>query len=315
MKSFAQPTLTAVNSNPVAGEMFVYHHLVFDNSVYSQLSVRGAGVTWDFSGVTETGADTDHVVSCGSTPNCGLFSGSNIALVKYFQPNIYAYLNANANSFTAVGSYMDTNNIQIFSDGYDFLHFPFTYLDYFSDSFSYTVQGVSSSIGFHVDTAESYGTLILPSGTFNNVLRIRSDRVQTDSDFTTHNTAISGNENYYWYAPNYHCFLFHYQTYGGNSSAAYTTISAATGVNEVTKTEQLQVFPNPNNGAFTIEFPAGNNEQAIISVTNAIGQKVKQLTTNTDKPLEVSLNEPAGLYFLIVKTSLASYSSKIILNR
>ncbi len=63
----------------------------------------------------------------------------------------------------------------------------------------------------------------------------------------------------------------------------------------------LSVFPNPGQGAFTLNLSSPQNECATIIITNMLGERVKDfvLTTNTNE--EIQLNTPAGLYFISAK--------------
>ncbi len=88
------------------------------------------------------------------------------------------------------------------------------------------------------------------------------------------------------------------------------------GVNEVNNsTSILNVYPNPSTGDFTINLAAGLSEQAIVTVTNIVGQKVKEFTISTNVPAELSLDQPDGVYFISTATSTGKYSAKITIAR
>ena len=59
---YAQPTLTAATTNPVAGDIFCHHQC---NQAGITKGSSGAGVTWDFSSLTQIAADTLSYMNCG----------------------------------------------------------------------------------------------------------------------------------------------------------------------------------------------------------------------------------------------------------
>jgi len=62
-------------------------------------------------------------------------------------------------------------------------------------------------------------------------------------------------------------------------------------------TPTLSVFPNPNPGAFTFHLLSPIHEGAQISITNLLGEKVREMTITTNQEYEMQLTTP-GIYFL-----------------
>ncbi len=82
---------------------------------------------------------------------------------------------------------------------------------------------------------------------------------------------------------------------------------------ESSKTEQLRILPNPNNGQFRLHLPDG---AVSVQILNANGQVVMARKTDGDELLEMNTSLANGLYF--VKTFLkdGSYNTeKLIINR
>ncbi len=77
----------------------------------------------------------------------------------------------------------------------------------------------------------------------------------------------------------------------------------------------LQVFPNPNNGAFTINLPATTTEPAQVSITNVLGEKVSEFNITTNVEVEQSLQLPAGIYFVSAITKNERLVSKVIIGQ
>lgn len=78
--------------------------------------------------------------------------------------------------------------------------------------------------------------------------------------------------------------------------------------------ETLSVLPNPNNGSFSLNLIAAVNEPVQVTITNVIGQKVKEFTTSTNKVTDVQLSDAAGVYLLNATTSTGRHVAKVIIN-
>ena len=74
---------------------------------------------------------------------------------------------------------------------------------------------------------------------------------------------------------------------------------------------QVSVYPNPNNGSFTINITSQDNELAHIVVTNVLGQTVKEINAATNKSQSVDLNAAAGVYFITATTANGMWNGKL----
>jgi trimeric autotransporter adhesin len=81
---------------------------------------------------------------------------------------------------------------------------------------------------------------------------------------------------------------------------------------QTTMGAELKVFPNPSTGTFTIGQYSGVSEAAGVIITNILGQVVKELTVNTNQPIEISLNARPGIYFISVTGSFGRTMKRII---
>ena len=92
--------------------------------------------------------------------------------------------------------------------------------------------------------------------------------------------------------------------------------SSHVGVNEINgNVSVLNVYPNPSTGNFTVNLASGVTEQAVVTVTNIVGEKVKEFTIATNQLAELSLDQPDGVYFISTETSTGKYSAKITITR
>jgi hypothetical protein len=73
----------------------------------------------------------------------------------------------------------------------------------------------------------------------------------------------------------------------------------------------LQLFPDPNSGTFTMNVSSDDNEEVAIVITNVIGEKVRELRTTTNQPVDITLESP-GIYFLSANTARNNCTAKII---
>ncbi len=75
---------------------------------------------------------------------------------------------------------------------------------------------------------------------------------------------------------------------------------------------ELQIFPNPANGNFTIHLPAGNGT-VHITITNALGMKVEEINAPPDTQQNIQLNGPPGNYFVNVQSGGERWCRTVIM--
>jgi hypothetical protein len=116
----------------------------------------------------------------------------------------------------------------------------------------------------------------------------------------------------------YNVWLPLYNNLHGDSAVAalqkiidtYFPYGCANSVPGVIKCENhVSVFPNPNNGQFTISLPVDNAE---ITVTDMLGQQILK-TQATQKTMNLQI-EKNGVYIIYVKTKQETTSIKLIVN-
>lgn len=98
-----------------------------------------------------------------------------------------------------------------------------------------------------------------------------------------------------------------------DTSFLITIVNQSSVANQVASaSSELNVYPNPSQGNFTINLLSTANEQAIVTITNLVGEKVKEFTISTNKAYDLHLDQPDGIYFLNATTaSTGKYSAKI----
>lgn len=79
--------------------------------------------------------------------------------------------------------------------------------------------------------------------------------------------------------------------------------------------DQLKVFPNPNDGSFTVNMVSDADEPVHVYVTNMVGEKVAEMNTVTNNATDMKLNLPTGIYLLIANTEHGRYVSKVTIQK
>ena len=86
----------------------------------------------------------------------------------------------------------------------------------------------------------------------------------------------------------------------------------AVGVEEISANNSVFIFPNPNNGNFTVS-QNGNVQSISITVLNVLGEKIFETRTAASKT-DINLsNQSNGIYFIQVKTKDKISNHKIII--
>ena len=93
-----------------------------------------------------------------------------------------------------------------------------------------------------------------------------------------------------------------------------TLYVGVTGVGELHVHKTLRVYPNPSNGAFTIEMPEPEKGKNVneIKMLDVLGREVKRLSIKSQKT-EVDISErPAGIYLIQAKGENSFYTARIV---
>jgi sugar lactone lactonase YvrE len=77
--------------------------------------------------------------------------------------------------------------------------------------------------------------------------------------------------------------------------------------------ENLSLYPNPNKGEFEIKVESALNENVQLIVTNITGRKIKEISANTNKPVDFKISVPSGIYFLTAITTHGWETKKVVI--
>jgi hypothetical protein len=71
----------------------------------------------------------------------------------------------------------------------------------------------------------------------------------------------------------------------------------------------FNVYPNPNQGTFTVQMAQGLEQ---VRVMNSVGQVVNMFNAQSAKQFEVAMNLPTGLYFVEVTSNGRKLTQRVI---
>jgi hypothetical protein len=301
--SNAQPILTATGINPVIGDNF---NNVSSN--YISPGNSGANQTWDLSSLTyNPSANPENAVAASSTPYAANFPNANLAFTS--MGNSYDYYKTSSTAFQNYGYSTSNSNILAYTDPEDILRFPFTYNNTYTDSWGGTnTNGGQTDIahGTTTVTADAYGTLITPAGTFANVLRLHVIIDQIDSTNNTP-TFILHEDLYEWYRNGIHNALAIAGSYsfGSGSPVPFSGYLAnpSVGVNDIENMiSEYTISPNPASEQLTLNFALTENKNVNVKVINVLGQNIQmeQAAKGLQGANSIELNVaklPEGIYF------------------
>lgn len=300
--SVAQPVITANGVNPVVGES--YSHIV---GSYASPGSAGASQSWDISSITGNTSGVVSVVAPASTVNGASFPGANVAY-SYSSGSVI-YLKTSTSALQNYGLF-SSNVVMPYSNPEDLLRFPCNYTDTYTDQFS--SQFVSSGYTYYRSgtvtvTADAWGTLTTPTGTYTNVMRVHLVEAYQDSvDFGGPYIITYDNDEYLWYKEGTHIQIAWVYTVT-NSMTGSTSVGAyMEGGSQVETIDALTgsiISPNPARDFVNIDFSLSQEQTATIMVFNAMGQEVRKSQTIAgqagDNRVQLEVADlPQGCYFV-----------------
>ena len=99
---------------------------------------------------------------------------------------------------------------------------------------------------------------------------------------------------------------------GTVDSIFVVSIPIVNGVNTITGAAYaMGLYPNPNNGTFTLTVPSADASDANVVITDLIGRKVKEMAIQANQKIDINLGQqPAGIYFVTATVGNNKYVSK-----
>lgn len=326
------PSLTTGNV-PVAGDVFSYFTAGTTNVTPG---ASGASQTWDFTTLSvttttknesyQTPTSLDDIANGADTVTCSrFFPNANIALYDVF----VLYFSAMNNQYINWGYVTPGLIIRPYSDIQILFTYPFTFNSSVNDNYSAQYKsnfGSGTEVGVSSTVGDGWGTLKLPSKTYNNVLRVKYTDVFKDSATDGTITPIHNTVVYAWYdGVHKQPVLKITQEKGVTvsvlvfSSGPNVGTGGNTSVKDITSTENhFEVFPNPTTHQKSIiSYNLKEKSDVTISLYNIIGVKVKTLLSkqklNTGNySEEINVQDLAkGLYIVNININGVSSQGKL----
>ncbi len=308
----AQPTLQYPQNAPQVGDVT---DINFVATTGLSTGATGPDANWDFSELITLYGGQITAIDPAQAPAGNEFPSANVAL--NMGDTIFTYVLTNTDGYYYLGSQSTTGtfpSLLIYSDSRTFLKFPFTYEDTYFDTYKGVVTTSMADVRVTAESemlADAYGTLIIPSGTYTNVLRILTVDTEIDSVFVggfyvKHFNIVRS--QYSWFAANSKSPLFSIEIlnntyYGVTDTVAYYS-SVVTGISDQPDeiVSRLRVSPNPADDHIMVEFDISPSIGATISIVNQVGQVVINRTavehTNGAASERINIgNLPSGIYF------------------
>lgn len=310
----AQITLSSANHLPVIGDAFTYVAAV---SPTISVTHGGANQTWNFSTVTGTATPYNYG-SLASSVEPATFPSANNVESSSGAENYYFN---STTSHEIAGQLIPGSVRAIYSDRRETLKFPITYNDVFNETFACTVENIT--VGQTYDrsgtsdmTADGYGSLILPYGTVNDVLKVTIvgnyadlfmgitvasyiDTIITFYNAGTNNVVASYTSLYY----------------NGNPFVVQATYidqgDLVIGINDVmANSNAVTLYPNPAKNHITIESRVNLNKIEILDLTGKFVREIK-VSSSLAQTIDITdLN--SGVYFVRYSNETETKTQKII---
>ena len=79
--------------------------------------------------------------------------------------------------------------------------------------------------------------------------------------------------------------------------------------------DRLRGFRDPASGQITLNLETSATGNASVTITNVVGEKIKEFTMPVNKNYDLNLDVPSGLYFINATSGSKTFSGKIIINK
>lgn len=322
------PTLTKANSEAVIGE--TYDVKAIDTTNALPMNISGAGVTWNVTGLVETGGlTTNTFIPASDDPSAVNFPGTTIVQqdgvnTSYYKSTATTYELLGVDGGQFILNY-NTNSAVV-------AQYPISmgYVNNDTGAGAITASTLSGTFSSTIQTSgDATGTLDLNGVTnLTNCLRVKT--VQK-IDFTLAFGFLTGTisqtfYNYYHSSSKWPVFTVNYTLINSNNPSfnnihqdrvsALSTI--AVGVKEnIVNDIIFKAYPNPASNQLNIHYVLTQTESYTIDVLNTLGQVVKTINKPNLQPgiyseaIDISgLN--AGIYTVKVNGNRAQGTQKII---
>lgn len=313
-------TITLEEASPHIGDTYVQA-----SSDYVDPGTPGMNQTWDLSGLTNNQEYSSDIVNPAAQSGASNFPNATIAFVSGDQ---VGYSIIGNNKIEVAGLY-NAGTVMTFPNPRTQLQFPLSYQSTFDDTYERFVdltgdvanQEIGSVTGF-VDGA---GTVITPSGTFENVLRVKLETTAILNTIYQGDviSSIDYSDVGYTYiqaGSGYPLASIIISEYSGQTSTVVTyLISSTTGISDLKALSELTIFPVPTSTDLTVSFNLESSSEVSYNLFAIDGRLIGQLAKSTLPKGENSIvlalprNCTSGVYLLQISTQNGVTTRRIII--
>lgn len=321
--TMAQPTIDAY-VNPQVGESYLVHE--FDVDGFNPGS-NGANVTWDFSGLTSLGSNSRPVTSSADGLFGSEFPKADIAIFHTDSSGGHFLTDAFQYSLIGLVTISAQTKDNYSTDPREILRFPMTYLDVFNETFAGTQEVTIASVTYDLQgtatiEADAYGTLIMPYGTINDVLRVK---VSSDYKgiFLGNPLVEYKDVTYFWFHPknrNYICSYQVFELITNGSEVRIGTYMDETSVGIAPPLDEhhaLTLYPNPAHDQLSLKFELNGTTPLQAKIYDIVGKEVKQFSWNRlnagTQELTFDVKDlNSGVYWMQIQAGEVTRTTKFI---
>lgn len=332
MVFYADAQITVTQSDlPAAGWGFIN---ATDTNYSASVPAGGAGQSWNYAGLLNASQDSLLFINAAGTPYAGQFPLANLA-TNDPQTGAWAYFISNS-----TGLYLNGGTVPQFGSPlvYDpaqmFIPVPLTYGNTYS---GYSRAQIDTTLTVGPNTyparfvmytnitvnADGYGTLILPTGTTNNTLRVKHISLTTDSIYVDlgagwqplpfYTPTQRQTTNFRWLRNGGGTLLLEIQADSLGQTAnrsSYLLFFAIVGVNEITNNDLIKTFPNPASDRIRFGFDENPDEKRTLTILDPLGKKMEEYDiTGMNSFTMATSHLPDNIYFYTVKDTNGNLSS------
>ena len=296
-------TLTCQYNCPQIGEVF---------STKTSSPVAGSGglnQLWNFTQVqaVSSGVSTISYVSPSTTPSSSLFPQSNIAKLESGK---YTFLDTDNSGVKLAPSNNATVNVQPVV-----LPLPFSYGSTYSETFVTTYVNGAVTTTKKLDGVGT-GTLMLPTGTFRDVLFIAGKVVESYTTNGVPGNVVTNNFSYYYSERISHPLLYSeykWETGPGDYTPFtqfVTSISTGTKNEDDGPNSGIFIVPNPSSDIVRVTLP--ETESCELLLINSMGAIVLAHSWSTEKMTFDLGAVQDGFYTLLINQGHQMLSKKLV---
>jgi hypothetical protein len=315
----AQITLTAETSIPHVGDVFTYRNTNVQNL---NVTHSGANREWDMSVVEEGVPGEVRFINVAES----LQPSTSANFVGTAEQNGIvgeSYYTANSTAIVYNKLYSQGVTLASYTDVREALMFPLSYNQEYDETFAGTITNLSVSQDFDVEgtvkiKADGYGTLKLPSGIVNDVLRVIAvyNYTYTMELFPGFNYPAGTYKDtvYTWYDANTRNYIANYSVgYMDNTGLGmqkyqetlqYLSLVNGTPVLSINYINDnfVSIYPNPTNGIINIAGTEATPDVKIYNLTGSLLQQEKSFTIDiSNYSTGVYLIDIAGKKYKVMK--------------